>query len=501
MNWDEARLRFVVFLSGAVLMSLEILGSRVLAPSFGSSVYVWGSLITVFLAALAVGYALGGRLADRRPQASTISIVLSIAGLLVIPSVLWAGPLMNAVGDARWDVRWAALFVSLVLFLPPSLAIGMVSPLAVKLGVRQLQGVGTAAGRYAALSAAGSIAGTLLTAFVLIPSFPVPSLLLILAGSLALCAVLLMRGAVSAAAAGLVLLACAAAGLAPARPEAYDGEVLLVRDTAYHHIVVTQHAGMRWLRFDDLLQGGMYLQSPERPIFEYEQGLFLPFVLSPSLRSVCQVGLGTGSFPRLLARAVPEADLTTVEIDPVVREVALRHFSYAEGPRRRTVIQDGRVFLTRTPDRYDLIVLDAFNSSGVPFHLTTREFFSTVRRRLQPGGVFAANFIGGLMGEKGRLFWAAYRTIRREFPHVYLFNPDVAEGRYEFDGNMILVATDLPGPVSQAAFQLRADVLSDEWDLPLLGVHAGRMRHNPAPLAGVPELTDRYAPVEALQHF
>ena len=483
-------------------MSLELLGSRVLAPRFGSSVYVWGSLITVFLTALGLGYALGGRLADRRPQASTISIVLSVAGLLVLPSVIAASPLLDTVARAGWDARWSALLVSMILFFPPSLAIGMVSPLAVRLGVRHLDAVGTAAGRYAALSAAGSIAGTLLTAFFLIPAFPVPRLLLLLAGALGICALLLVRGARSSGAAAATLLACLATVVGPeGSARAHDGTVLHTRDTAYHHIVVTEHEGMRWLRFDDLLQGGLYVRDPSRPMFEYEQGLFLPWAFSPSIRRVCQIGLGTGSFPRLLARVVPDASLTTVEIDPAVRDVARRFFFYREGPLRRTVIEDGRLFLSRTPERYELIVLDAFNSTGVPFHLTTREFFEVVRRRLEPGGVFAANFIGGLMGERGRLFWAAYRTIRREFPHVYLFNPEVAAGSREFEGNLILVATDLPGPIPAETVRRDASALALRWSLPLLESHAANVRHNPPALPGVPELTDRYAPVEALQHF
>jgi MFS family permease len=145
-----------VVLSGAVLMALEILGSRVLAPHYGSSVYVWGSLITTFLTALAVGYWLGGRLADYRPTPAAVSLIAACAAVLILPSVLWASDLLRAVNGLGWDVRWSALAASLVLFLPPSLALGMVTPFAVRISTSLLERVGSVSGRYSALSAAGS---------------------------------------------------------------------------------------------------------------------------------------------------------------------------------------------------------------------------------------------------------------------------------------------------------------------------------------------------------
>ena len=140
------RLKTVVALSGAVLMSLEILGSRVLAPTYGSSVYVWGGLITTFLVALAVGYAVGGRLADRRPTTALLSVILAAAAALVLPAVVWAPGLLRRLGDAGGDVRWSALLAALILFLPPSLAMGMVSPFAVRLAIRGVESAGPVAG-------------------------------------------------------------------------------------------------------------------------------------------------------------------------------------------------------------------------------------------------------------------------------------------------------------------------------------------------------------------
>jgi spermidine synthase len=221
----------------------------------------------------------------------------------------------------------------------------------------------------------------------------------------------------------------------------------------------------------------------------------------PGIRSVCQIGLGTGSFPRTVARLVPEASVTTVEIDPVVRDVARDFFQYRESPRTRTVIADGRLYLARGGESYDLIVLDAFNSTGTPFHLTTREFFQTVRGRLTGDGVFVANFIGGLMGRDARLFWAAYRTIRQQFGQVYLMSREIARGDYAFQGNLILLATVSADPISTEDFARRGNELGLRWSLSLLPHYADAVIHSPEPMPGIPELTDAYAPVEALQNF
>lgn len=499
---EETRLRIVVVLAGAVLMSLEILGSRVLAPTFGSSVYVWASLITIFLAALAAGYALGGRLADRSPRAGTLSLILSIAAVLILPSVRWAPAMLDALGRSGWDIRWAALLASSLLFLPPSIAIGMVSPFAVRLAVRHLERVGAVAGFYSALSTAGSIAGTLLTAFVLIPIVPVQTLLLILSLTLAGCALLMARGRTPAIIALLAAFTCGLALFVHAAPgQADTARTLLSRDTAYHHITVSELEGVRSLRFDNLVQGGVFVDTPNRPYTAYEQGLFMAWGVRPGIRNVCQIGLGTGSFPRTVARLVPEASVTTVEIDPVVREVARDFFQYRESPRTRTVIADGRLFLARGGEPYDLIVLDAFNATGTPFHLTTREFFQTVRSRLTGDGVFVANFIGGLMGRDARLFWAAYRTIRQQFGQVYLMSKEISRGDFGFQGNLILLATVSADPISEEDFARRGMELGERWDLSLLPHYADAVNHSPEPMPGIPELTDAYAPVEALQNF
>jgi spermidine synthase len=499
---EIALLKIVVVLAGAVLMALEILGSRVLAPRYGSSVYVWGSLISTFLVALSVGYALGGRLADRRPSLAAVSVVLSLAAVLMLPSVVWPEKILDWIARFDWDVRWSALAAAILLFLPASLAMGMVTPFAVRIGIRRMEAAGTVSGGYSALSTAGSIAGTLAATFLLIPAFPVGTLLIGLAGTLLVCAAVLARDRPSAIGALIAALALAAAAAGRTPPAPAGGETVLLRqDTPYHHLVVTQLDSSRWLRFDALTQSGVDLSQPQRSLVGYDEALLVTLAFRPGIRRVCVIGLGGGSFQRALARMLPEAEIESVEIDPVVRDVALRYFLYEESERVRTVIADGRVFLAQPGPAYDLIVLDAFNSTGVPFHLTTREFFAIVRRRLTPDGIFAANFVGQLMGGEGRLFWATYRTIQRQFGQVWVASPYIREGRPPIAGNIIVYATVSADPLDVEALQRSAAELARRWDLRNTAYYMGSLVHAPEAPDGIPELTDAYAPVEALQNF
>ncbi|MGH7429390.1 MAG: fused MFS/spermidine synthase, partial [Candidatus Methylomirabilaceae bacterium] len=191
-------LRLVVFGSGAVLMGLEIVGSRVIAPFFGSSVFVWGGLISIFLAALSLGYYLGGTMADRWPRVTVLATLLMLAGVTILALPLVSRPVLVAFDAWNLGPRLSPLLASIVLFAFPSVLMGTTSPFAIKLVARDLATVGTSAGVLYALSTAGSIVGTIATAFFLVPTLGVRAILYLLGGILlALAALLAARYAVA----------------------------------------------------------------------------------------------------------------------------------------------------------------------------------------------------------------------------------------------------------------------------------------------------------------
>jgi spermidine synthase len=365
--------------------------------------------------------------------------------------------------------------------------------------MRHVERAGSVAGGYSALSTAGSIAGTLLTTFVLIPRFPVRMLLMGLAAALAGCALLIMRNRTSVVTGALSSLTWAAAAFRLA-PIPSTETVLLRKDTPYHHIIVTQVDQTRWLRFDNLTQSAVNLTYPDRIVGNgYPSTLMLAFAMRPAIRNVCVVGLGGGTVPRAVARVRPESLVESVEIDPAVRDIAQKYFLYRESDRLRTFVEDGRLFLARPGTLYDFIVQDAFNSDGVPFHLTTREFYDIAKSRMAPGGLFAANFAGRLMGKDGKLFWATYRAARARFGQVYVhgLTPD---GRVP-ESNVVLFAFANETPLDLDALVRGAEALEARWKLPGLTATAKALVHSPPVPDGIPLLSDEYAPVEALQNF
>ena len=182
------------FGGGFVIMSLELLGGRLLAPWFGGSIHVWGSIITVFMVSLAAGYLIGGRLSLRRPSLDKLAGAFLCAAVLLYPLVHLAEPAMRWIFDAIEDPRYGSLAASLVLFAPPTVLLGMISPYAVRLLVRTAPESGRVAGTLYFVSTLGSAAGTLGTSFYFVLWFDVDTILTGLVAALAILAAVAFAG-------------------------------------------------------------------------------------------------------------------------------------------------------------------------------------------------------------------------------------------------------------------------------------------------------------------
>jgi spermidine synthase len=527
-----------VFLAGAVLLGVEIAASRVLAPYFGNSLFVWGALIGVVLAGLATGYYLGGSLADRMPTPRLLLGVIGLSALLVLAIPFVDEWVLEQV--VEWDPgpRLSPLVAAIALFGLPSIVLGSVSPIAVRLSARSLERLGRTAGSLYALSTAGSIAGTFATAFWLIPELGTDQVLAV--GALAL----LVAAAAVAAGQGLALeLAVALAltgvsvgavvSLAPetggrlegaaarnwspvyrtrAEPDPSNAadaasasessgyDVVLAKDTRYHHLVVAEDEQTRYLRFDSSFQSAMYKDDPFATRFTYTDYLSLGLAYRPSARRVLFVGLGGGSAPKRMWRDFPNLRLQAVELDPDVVETAYRWFELPRHARLDVDTDDGRRWLTKHDERWDVIVLDAFYSDSIPFHLATREFMELVQRRLAPGGVLVTNMIGSVTGEQSKLLRSLVRTYRSVFPTVALhpvfedgFGRDPTEIR-----NVIMVATESAEPTKAFLTERWNQLRRRSPEAPDLTRAIANRWERFVPTADVPILTDDYAPTDAL---
>ncbi|HHT49824.1 MAG TPA: fused MFS/spermidine synthase [Firmicutes bacterium] len=525
-------LTLTVFLSGAVLMALEMVGSRILAPTFGSSIYIWGSLIVVVMAALTLGYYVGGRLADRFPDLAVIGIILTVAGYFIGFLPFWTSRVNFLCG--RLEPRVGSLLAAMAFFFLPSILLATVSPYAVKLAGRNLENLGNIAGRISAISSIGSVVGTLVTSFFLIPLTGVRNIVHSLGLILLLLALLIFfrkpEKETSTRAFGLswlrwVLRLLILLGIVcliinwrsggQSFGSHLDG-VLYERDSLYNHITVTQSGSRRYLRFDNSFQSAIDLANPFDQVFRYTSYLHLGVVAHPRPERVLFIGLGGGSAPAKFLHDYPSLKrIDVVELDPEVVKVAKTYFALPADPRLQVITQDGRLFVEQasraiargeaTP--YDLVIIDAYSSSTIPYHLTTLEFLELVRKVLAPDGVVVSNIIGAITGPYSGLLRAMTRTFTAVYPQVYLFPVNGWRGEADFfEQNIVVVATLDPVYRSKADWQKQAEELfARELIAEDVPVFARSLVEDPLLtqkewLAKVPLLTDDYAPVDTLKH-
>ncbi|MCL6591419.1 MAG: fused MFS/spermidine synthase [Firmicutes bacterium] len=518
-------LQLIVFFSGAVLMSLEMVGSRLLAPAFGTSIYVWGSLIVVVMAALTLGYYCGGRIADKYPKFEMMGAILGIAGVFIGFLPFWTQP-VNRLCSAL-EPRTGSLLASLAFFFLPSVMLAAISPFGIKLTSRSLTTIGNSAGHMSAISTAGSIIGTLATSFFLIPELGVRNIVHSLGVILLLLSLLACftawRSHNKKLVQPIMLIVFLVCGLLlvlwriiPGGNRLHEwGEVLYDRDSLYHHIIVDQIGPERHLHFDNSYQSAINLEQPLAMVFSYTSYLHLGVVARPQPSRALFIGLGGGSAPRKFLHDYPSLEtVEAVEIDPEIAKVAYRYFQLPENdPRLRVIVKDGRLYVEQKAweiaagkaKSYDIVVIDAYSASSIPYHLTTLEFVQNVRQILSPDGVVVSNIIGAISGPYSQLLLAMKRTFDQAFNQTYLFPVGGVSGPQDtLERNMILVATmdkerwdvvtwrkkaeDLHNSGAIAEFvPIYATVLVDETQM-------GDW------MAKIPILTDDYAPVDTLKN-
>ncbi|HSE20102.1 MAG TPA: fused MFS/spermidine synthase, partial [Pyrinomonadaceae bacterium] len=323
-NW---RLKLVVVISGAVLMGLEMAGSRVLATFFGSSIYVWGAIISIFLAALSVGYFVGGMVADRRPDFNVLIYLLLFDGIWLLLIPIYANSLCRAILSLGPGQRLGPLLSTLLLFGGPSVLLGMVSPFAVRLAARSVQQMGNISGSLYALSTLGSIAGTLITAFWLVPAIGVRAILQILGISLLILPLLvvipLRRKIWFVVIAFLISSASIVGSRASLRPTT-DRKIVYEADSAYHHILVIDDVQRktRFLQFNNYVEGGIDLDPPYETRLSYSNAFQLARIFKQKIDNILIIGGGGGIVARKFVTDDPNVVVDQVELDPRVVEVS-----------------------------------------------------------------------------------------------------------------------------------------------------------------------------------
>lgn len=429
-------LYLIVFISGAAVLAVEILGTRILGPFYGVSLFLWSALITVTLAALSLGYAIGGRWADKNATLPRLCALVAGAGvwLLLIPWI--KQPLL--VLTESWGLRFAVLASAFVLFAPPLTLLGMVSPFAIKLKTASLNVVGRTAGNLYAISTVASVVSALLTGFFLIPNVGVTRLTLAIGGLLLITAAigLVAERNLKLKALGIVSILIAivtAVWILP--PLAVDpGKGLLaVEQSPYAEIRVLDMQNRRHL----LIDGGTHtIVDPVtwKTHFPYVMVMDLTKSFFDQPGELLLIGLGGGSVVKNFARDGWKVD--AVEIDPTVIRVAQEHFGLAAS-EGNIFPMDGRQYLLNHEKNYEIIAMDAFGSSSIPFHLVTAEAFALIASRLNPEGILAINIEA--LGWYHILVRSLAATLKKSFSQVLALPTQPSSERI---GNLVILASN-----------------------------------------------------------
>src|SRR5262245_6407402 len=494
-------LNFIVFISGAVLMALEIVGSRVLAPYFGSSIFVWGSLISVVMAALSIGYYWGGWLSAREPSYVKLFVLLLIPGVLIffLPFVY---PSINEwIAGVDFGNRLNPLIACSALFLLPGIFLGTISPYVIRLAATHLHTVGSTAGTLYAVSTCGSIVGTLLTAFYLIPALGVSNIIHALGITLVCLSLVvvplirLQRVTVARAVTASLFIAGFASMVWTSIAWA---KTLMQKDTFYHRIRIEEDDEARYMYFDRTLQSAMTLKDSTSLRLIYSRYTSLGFTFRPDAKKMLLIGLGGGSIPKKLNKEFPNLEIDAVEIDPEVIKIAKDHFNVKEGKQLRLPAQDGRLFPHRPQNQNDIIMLDAYFTDAMPFHLATRQFFELAQKKLTPNGIVVANLISAVHGPSGKIARAFIRTLRQVIPQTYIFasrRPDNVS--LETIQNVIVIATRDKQRVDIKEIVKRATAIDKGlFPDPIQDVAVAYFDRQLS--EDVPILTDDYAPTDNL---
>jgi spermidine synthase len=443
----RAGLFLTVFMTGAAVMVIELLGTRMIAPFYGSSLYVWSSLISVAMIALALGYFAGGKWADRAERTG-LSLIIALAALLTLLIPWLTGPVLLATDPL--GLRAGAFVSALILFSPSLTMLGMVGPFAIKLSTSRLDGIGSGAGSIYAVSTVGSVVGTLVLGFFLFPMVGSREILIGLGIVLFLLALTVAffeqnRMGVPTALLPCFLLAMLGLCLLPkiaGAGHAYNAggkfQIQSERESLYGWVRVIDQStkDLRVLTSDASAIGATSISSGVNRL-TYQNIVGLIPALKPNMTRALIIGLGAGQMAKVLHNQYGIV-VDTLEIDPAVAQAATDYFGFK--PSGQSIIGDARYEIRHLKGPYDLIIHDCFTGGTEPSHLLTVETLAQLRSLLSDKGILALNFVAFYDGGHNASLASVSRTIEQVFAHQLFFIADPGENFNDF----IFLATNQP---------------------------------------------------------
>ncbi len=487
-------LEISVFACGAIIMIFELCGARVLSPYLGTSIFVWTSLIGVVMGSLSLGYYFGGILADKKSDYQTFSKVIFLSGILILLS-FWFKDIIPSIFMQINRLEISSLLSSLMLFSPASFFLGIISPYAAKLKSKEVKNlkedIGKTIGNLYAISTAGSIFGTFLAGYFLIPFFGTTTILLSIGIILIILSTIIYP--IKTQHLLFIFLFSLSTYLVPASLKPNENIVLEV-DSLYDRIFVvsdidktTERPVLYIVNNLSGIQSGMYADLDNELLFDYTKFYRLGMHFNPQIENVLMIGGCGYSYPKDFLKTYPNKKIDVVEIDDAMTSIAKQYFYLdEENPNLAIYHEDGRTFLNKNTKQYDAIYIDAFNSAtSIPYQLTTIEAVQKEYNSLSENGVVIINTITSIDGKMSKFLKAKYNTLSAVFPQVYIF-PLNSQNEKATQNIMIVALKSKEIPIFNSPIK--------EFDYFLSKLHKEKI------ISDIAVLTDDFAPVEYYIH-
>ena len=469
------KLEIILFIVNAIYMILELIASRILSPYFGSSNLIWTSVIGIILLSTSVGNYLGGIIADRAKEQKQkltldINVILIISGILILFIPVMQKLLISQIISLIKSIKIGAILATIVLFFVPSMFIGMLSPIIIKLKMNTLESVGKISGGIYALATLGSIVGTFLGGFFLIPNFGSNQILFVLSIVMFLLNFLLYDKSIKKIFVKLVI------GIVIgiiidiicfwqfSKVNAVNGEKVLNGeigtyvnyDTQYGKVTIYNsnynESKIRHLNIDRGNESATYLDENKcyELVYEYTKYYDLMFKSSKDIKDTLLIGGAGYSYPKYYISHYTDKKMDVVEIDGDIVNIAKKYFfldklikeyKLEENKRLNLIIQDGRMYLNTNTKKYDAILNDSFSGDTPAKTLTTKEAIQKIHNSLNKDGVYLTNIISSIEGKNSKFIKAEVNTLKQVFKNVYIIPCNDKTNLERIQNNMV-VATD-----------------------------------------------------------
>lgn len=417
------------FFCGGICMILELIAARVMSPHVGSSQYIWTAIIGVMLICMSFGYYLGGKISDKTQDTDKLlyRILLISTISVILVSVLETVFFEFFMTYITKDIATVALIGSTVIFGVPSATLSMVSPIIVKHKANTTDTVGKVSGSVSSLSTLGSITGTFLGGFVLIPTTGVRLLILILSIALLFISVMFSKINVKRILLSIVLLVSIISVyfLSGMLYEKMNPDIIREVDSEYSRIFIKEKEldgqKIKVMEVDTAQESLINMETGEMEA-EYLQYFDLFDTFDYEANSIMMIGGAAYTYPIHFMKKFPEKDMTVVEIDKIMPQLAQEEFGLdVDNENLHLVCADGRSYLNQTEEKFDCVLIDAFKGYNAPFELTTYEAMQSAYNALNDKGIVITNILSSLTGENNKFVQYEYATYKKVFDEVLLF--------------------------------------------------------------------------------